>query len=189
MVALSFDDGPTPRGLEAVLPVLKQHGVKATFFVVGSAVEQKPELLARLQASGHEIGNHSWSHPRLVLKSPAFIEREVMGTDRLLRKHGVETILFRPPFFDRFYLLPRQLERSGYRMVTADVSDDTPTSLTPQAYAEDLLARAQPGSILLMHPMFGETPRQALPLVLDGLRRRGFQVVTVGELLRAGEAA
>ena len=188
-MALSFDDGPTARGLEAVLPVLQQHGAKASFFVVGNAVSANPQLLKQLLASGHEIGNHSWSHPRLVLRSPAFIEQEVMQTDALLRSLGVETHLFRPPYFKRFYLLPRQLERSRYRMVTADVTDDPSTSLSPEDYARVLVGRARPGSILLMHPMFAETPGEALPLVLEGLRQRGFQVVTVGELLARGEAA
>lgn len=186
LVALSFDDGPTDAGLDATLPVLARYGVKATFFVVGNAVARDPAQIARLREAGHEIGNHSLSHPRMIFRTPTFIEREVMETDRLLRAEGVETRLFRPPYFKRLWLLPRLLRQKGMLSITADVYDDARSPLTPEAYAQDMADRARPGSILLVHPMFpiNQVQRDALPLLLEKLHAKGFAVVTVGELLQ-----
>lgn len=190
IVALSFDDGPTARGLDAVLPELERRGVKATFFVVGNAAEKHPEQVRRLLAAGHEVGNHSWSHERMIFRTPAFVEREVGDTDRLLRRLGADPTYFRPPFFKRFWLLPRAVERHGLLLVTADVTDEQAGSLSPDALAADMAARARPGSILLLHPMFGgnDTQRHALPLLLDALGKKGLEVVPVGVLLARSAA-
>ena len=185
IVALTFDDGPTPRGLDTILPVLAEHGVRATFFVNGDAIRENPAMVARLIEAGHEIGNHGYSHIRLIFRSPAEIERQIVDTDRLLRRQGVKTKLFRPPYFKRLYLLPRLLEREGVLSITADVADDAGSTQPPATYAADMAARARPGSILLVHAMFGANAvqRQALPLLLDDLQRRGYRVAPVGALL------
>lgn len=191
LVALTFDDGPTARGVDAVLPVLKARGFKATFFLIGRETAERPELAARLKAEGHELGNHGWSHVRMVGRPRSFYEEEIARTDALLRAAGeTRPTLFRPPYGRRLWGLHAATDRAAHRVVTWDVEPDSFDLPTPEAYAEHVLERVRPGSIVLMHPMYAsnETARAALPLVLDGLAARGYRVTTVSELLAAAGA-
>lgn len=88
VVALTFDDGPTPEATDQVLSVLRERGVKATFFVIGGALEQHPELGQRIAQEGHELGNHSYSHQGMIFKTPSFIREEIERTDQLIRNTG-----------------------------------------------------------------------------------------------------
>ena len=188
IVALSFDDGPTRRGLDAVLPVLDKAGIKATFFLIGKDVEANPDQVRRLVDEGHEIGNHSYSHARMVGHSDRFYREEVERTDALLRKAGAEQLRwFRPPYGTRLTGLPAAVENAGYQTVTWDVADRVARNRTAEAYAGDILARVRPGSIILMHPMYrgNNIEREALPLVIAGLQQRGYDIVPVGTLLDA----
>lgn len=119
VLALSFDDGPTRAAMDEVLQALASRGVRATFFVNGVHLEQAPELGRRLVAAGHELGNHTYSHPRMVLRSPAFIRSEVERTDALIRAAGHSgEIYFRPPFGWKLLGLPWYLWRAGRTTVT-----------------------------------------------------------------------
>ena len=118
LVALSFDDGPTVEGVDAVLPVLEGHGAKATFFVIGQGVAEQPEQVRRLAEAGMEIGNHSWSHQRMVLKSSGFYDEEIARTQEAGVAAGApEPTLFRPPFGKKLVGLPRAVERAGLTTV------------------------------------------------------------------------
>ncbi len=186
IVALSFDDGPTPEGVDAVLAALEPRKIKATFFLIGDRMEKWPGQGQRLVAAGHELGNHSYSHTRMIGKWPSDYDTEIARTDRLLKAEGApKPALFRPPFGKRLIGLPLAVERADYRLIMWDVEDDAKHHPDPKGYAADILARVKPGSIILMHPMYrhNETARDALPLVLDGLKAKGYRVVTVGELL------
>lgn len=191
IVALSFDDGPTPEGVDAVLPELARRNIRATFFLIGDRMGKFPGQAERILAAGHELGNHSYSHVRMLGRSRAFYRDEIARTDRLLRAAGAEPNLFRPPFGKRLIGLPLEVEAAGYRMVTWDVADDAAHHPDPHSYAADIVRRARPGSIILIHPMYrsNRVERAALPFVLDGLQRRGFRIVTVGELLAAAGKA
>ena len=102
LVALTFDDGPAPDAVSRLLPVLDEHGVKATFFVTGAEIARHPEAAAALVAAGHELGNHSYSHPRMVFMSQATIASEIERTDELIRAAGQRgDIHFRPPYESR----------------------------------------------------------------------------------------
>lgn len=187
IVAISFDDGPTPEGVDALLPELEKRGVKATFFLVGHKMEEHPGQAERLVAAGHELANHSYSHTRNVWKSYDYYQQEVARADALLRKAGAKNpVLFRPPFGKRLIGLPWAVEAAGYRMVTWDVVDDIEHHGTPESYANDIVSRARPGSIILIHPMYpgNAVERKAVPLLLDGLIAKGYRVVPVGELLK-----
>lgn len=187
IVALSFDDGPTPEGVDAVIGELAQRKLHATFFLIGSKMERYPGKAKRLVAAGHELGNHSWSHTRMIGRSQAFYRDEIARTDALLRAAGAPNpTLFRPPFGRRLLGLPLAVEQEGYRSITWDVADDVERNPTPQAYARDIVARARPGSIILVHPMYrgNRVERTAVPLILDGLAAKGYRIVTVGELLK-----
>ncbi|OYW45600.1 MAG: polysaccharide deacetylase [Sphingomonadales bacterium 32-68-7] len=186
IVALTFDDGPTPEGVDSVLTTLDRYGAKATFFLIGQHLERSPGQAQRLLAAGHELGNHSFSHVRNIGHSREFYAAEIARTSALLRAAGQHPRYFRPPFGRRLIGLPLEVERSGLRMVTWDVEDQPERFTDPARFAEDILARVKPGSIILIHPMYraNETARAALPLVLEGLRQRGYRAVTVSELLK-----
>jgi peptidoglycan/xylan/chitin deacetylase (PgdA/CDA1 family) len=191
VVALSLDDGPTPEGVDAVLAALQRRNVRATFFLIGNRMERWPGQAERLVAAGMELGNHSYSHRRMIGYSEAHYRSEILRTDALLRAAGAKTTnLFRPPFGKRLFGLPRAATATGHRVIMWDVADDVTHHPTPQAYAADIVRRAKPGSIILMHPMYrgNRVERAALPLVLDGLAARGFRIVTVGELLSLQES-
>ena len=184
MVALSFDDGPTRAAVAAVTPILRRHGAHATFFLIGNEAQARPALVRALLAEGHEIGNHSYSHVRMIGRSAAYYDEEIARTDTVLRRAGARPRLFRPPYGKKLIGLPRAVERHGYRMITWDVED--PAQATDaRNYADRLLREVRPGSIILMHVMYApnDMAREALPLVLAGLRARGLQVVTVSALL------
>lgn len=190
-VALTFDDGPTVEGVDAVLPVLGDRGVKATFFLVGRDLERRPGLAARLKADGHELANHGYSHVRMVGRPESFYAEQIARTDRLLRQEGeARPTLLRPPYGKRLWGFSRAAERAGYRVVTWDVEPDSAGLSDPSAYARHVLDAVRPGSIVLIHPMYraNGAAREALPLILDGLVERGYRVTTVSELLQLEQA-
>lgn len=188
IVALSLDDGPTPEGTEAALAALQRGGAHATFFLIGRHVERDPDSVRRILAAGHEVANHSWSHRRMIGRSGAWYDEEIARTAAALRRLGDGgPLLFRPPFGKKLFGLPLALGRQGHRMIMWDVGE--PDTQDPRAYAAHIVERARPGSIILMHVMYrgNEVARAALPMVLDGLRRKGLRVVTVSELLARAE--
>jgi peptidoglycan/xylan/chitin deacetylase (PgdA/CDA1 family) len=185
IVALSFDDGPTPEGIAWATSVLRPAHAHATFFLIGAEIPGREALVRQLLAEGHEVGNHSFSHVRMVLHSASFYDEEIMRTDALLRGAGVPAPnLFRPPYGKKLIGLPAALARHDYRMIMWDV-EDPPGAATPQDYANAVVREARPGSIILMHIMYSgnRIAREALPLVVQGLEARGLRIVTVGELL------
>lgn len=186
IVALSFDDGPTREGVDAVLRELDKRNVKATFFLIGDRMAKFPGIAERLQAAGHELGNHSFSHKRMIGSSQTHYRREIARTDALLRQAGATNpSLFRPPFGKRLIGLPLAVEDAGYRTIMWDVADDLAHHPEPQDYARDIVSRVRPGSIILIHPMYyhNSVERAALPLVLDALLEKGYRIVPVGKLL------
>ena len=185
LVALTLDDGPTEQGVSEALAALKARGARATFFLVGQHVVERPDLVARIVAEGQEIANHSLTPKWMMGRSSAFYDREIAETHRLLVAAGAPApTLFRPPYGKKLWGLGRAADRHGYRMVMIDVEE--PTTADPRAYAEQMVRDAKPGSILIMHVMYraNATARAALPLVIEGLQKRGFEVVGVEELLR-----
>jgi peptidoglycan/xylan/chitin deacetylase (PgdA/CDA1 family) len=195
VVALTFDDGPWKVGVDFVLPVLRARDVKATFFLMGSALEQESSLGARIVADGHEIGNHSYSHQRMVLKGQSFIAEEIERTDRLIRSIGYTgPIHFRPPYGKKLLGLPWYLSRHDRKTITWDVAPESYKEIAASSdrileYVQD---KVRPGSIILLHPMaMARTEsREAVPKIIDALLAAGYRFVTVSELLslRAPEA-
>jgi len=188
LVALTFDDGPTAEGLDAVLPLLRRYDAKATFFLIGEYAEAP--LVRRIAAEGHEVGNHSFHHDRMVFKPSSFYDEEIRSTDVVLAAAGApKPALFRPPFGKKLIGLPLAVERSGKQMIMWDSGD--PPDRDPKLYAAKVLRQVRPGSITLIHPMYraNQTERDALPLILDGLAQRGFRIVTVSQLIAAGRKA
>ena len=189
VVALTFDDGPNTTMIDGIVQVLAQSNVRATFFVIGNELERHPDAGRRLVAAGHELGNHSYSHQRMVLTSPAAAQVELERTDALIRAAGQgNPILFRPPYGVKFVGLPWYLRHSGRTSVTWDIEPESFSEVASNATAivQHVMERVRPGSVILLHPWYraGEPTRQAVPQLIRGIQERGFRFVTVTEMLR-----
>lgn len=190
VVALTFDDGPTAAYADEILAVLRRERAVATFFVLGADLQRNPELGRRIVAAGHSLGNHTWSHPRMVGRSWATIRREVEDTDRQIRQAGERgPIYFRAPYSHKLVLLPWYLRRTGRTSISWNVEPDGDPSRPADKMVHRALDRVQPGSIILLHPWYSsrDATRQALPVIIRSLHARGYELVTVAELLRRGE--
>lgn len=189
VVALTFDDGPKPGQTEAILDILKRHGVKASFFMVGGNIERHRELAARVLAEGHELGNHSYSHHRLIFKTPSYVREEIDKTDALLRGLGVEgEIHFRAPYCKKLVVLPWLLSQSGRKHITFDVVPRDDATQDVELLTSRVMESVRPGSIILLHDGGLKKPGtvQATDLIIGKLREQGYRFVTVSELLALG---
>lgn len=183
-IALTIDDGPSERTGE-ILNALRELDIPATFFVCGGAVADRPEDAKAIVRAGHALGNHSYSHQRMLLVSYDFCAREVEETSRLIREAGyMDKIYFRPPNFKRLFVLPWYLQNAGITTVLCDVEPETALGFDApaEALAEYLVQNARPGSILLTHPMYNENSLEALRLAVPRLKAEGFAFVTVEQL-------
>jgi peptidoglycan-N-acetylglucosamine deacetylase len=192
VVALTFDDGPTPGVTEEVLSVLDEEGVKATFFVVGEELERNLEEGRKIVAAGHELGNHSYSHKRMVLKTPSFIESEIERTDQLIRQAGYQsTIHFRPPYGKKLILLPYYLSRTSRKTITWDVEPDSYPEVAADSnkIVAHVMEKVRPGSIILLHVMYKsrDESRKEVKGVIAGLKGEGYSFKTVSQTLDAQE--
>jgi chitin deacetylase len=188
VVALTFDDGPVPGASDSILAILAREGVRATFFFTGAELAASPGLGARFVRAGHELGNHSYSHSRMLMKSPGFIRGEIERTDSLIRREGQRgEILFRPPYGKKLVGLPWYLARHGRKTIMWDVEPDSYPEIG--ASADSVVAwvtqRAQPGSIVILHVMYPSRREslRAVPGIVRGLKERGYRFATVSELL------
>jgi peptidoglycan/xylan/chitin deacetylase (PgdA/CDA1 family) len=190
LVALTFDDGPTPHYTADILRLLELYQVKATFFVTGAEIQRYMTQAKQIVGAGHQLGNHSWSHQRMVFMSLEDINREIEGTDQQIRAAGFDgEILFRPPYGKKLLLLPWYLAQNNRTSIMWDIAPETfdGSPDDPQTMAEEVLAQVQPGSIVLLHLMYksGDASRAALPIIIKGLKDKGYRMVTVSELLTA----
>ncbi|MBX3724862.1 MAG: polysaccharide deacetylase family protein [Xanthomonadales bacterium] len=194
LIALSFDDGPSAQGGAAVLDLLEALEVRATFFFTGQELAGQPDLARRFVAAGHELGNHGWSHRRMLFRSPAWIASEIERTDALIRAAGqAGPVLFRPPYFRRLPGLSWYLHTRGRAVVLADVEPESwpGVGADTEAIVRHVLDRARSGSIVLLHVMYAsrQASLRAVPGIVEGLRAQGYRLVTVSELLAAGGQA
>jgi peptidoglycan-N-acetylglucosamine deacetylase len=188
VIALTFDDGPLPAATERVLAALAAADVRATFFLNGSAIEQHADAARSIVDEGHEIGNHSFSHPMMVGLSLRRIRDEIDRTDAAIRAIGYDgPIHFRSPYGKKLVALPYILATSGRSNIFWDVEPESWPEIarSTDRIVEHVLANARPGSIILMHVMTRhyEPSLHAVPAILDGLKARGYRFVTVSELL------
>lgn len=189
LIALTFDDGPTPDKTEQILQILASEQIKATFFLTGRELQQHPLLLQKILAAGHQVGNHSYSHQRLLFKTPGFIAEEIEKTDALLKEGGApEPYYFRPPYGKKLFLLPWYLSENKRLTITWDLAPENYSQLTqdPAKLSAFTVQQAKAGSIILLHVMYDSRSNTmaAVPEIIRGLKQRGFQFVTVQELLK-----
>ncbi|GAA3611573.1 polysaccharide deacetylase family protein [Nonomuraea rosea] len=185
VVALTFDDGPDQHTSE-IIAILAEQRVHATFFVVGSQVEARPQDAKALVAQGHQLANHTYTHQRMVFVSPSTVASEVERTDAAIRGAGQGgEILFRPPTGKKLLVLPLYLADHQRHTVMWDVEPDSGTTPTAAEIVTAVRAETRPGSIILLHPWYasGQNTRAAIEGLITGLRDQGYRFVTVSELL------
>lgn len=196
VVALTLDDAPGPQTGD-ILRVLGEKDVKATFFAIGSALERYPDEARAIASAGMEIGNHSYSHERMVFKAMSFYQDEIERTSALIRKTGYAgEITFRPPYGKKLVGLPWYLNQQHMRTIMWDVEPDTYRDASAgkddaKFIVSYTLAHTRPGSIILLHPFCQSgcaADREAIPGIIDGLRAEGYSFVTISRLLSYGAA-
>lgn len=184
VAALTFDDGPGIH-TDKILEILRNHNVKATFYLTGHEIEKNYNEARKIAQEGHEIGNHSYSHKRMIFKSPSFIKEEVERTDELIRQIGYEgEITFRPPYGKRLLVLPHYLSKHERNTILWNIE--------PEKFAADsnnianyVTDNIVPGSIILLHVMY-ESRLESLQSVEDiviALKEQGYSFATISELL------
>ncbi|MGH9932857.1 MAG: glycosyltransferase [Pyrinomonadaceae bacterium] len=199
LIALTFDDGPDPKWTPAILDILKQEQVPATFFIIGKNGQAYPDLMRRLVNEGHEIGNHTYTHPNLGEIPGSLTDLELNATQRLIESEtGRSTVLFRPPYFgDAEADKPQEVEpallaqKLGYLMVGLRIDpSDWQLPVTADEIVDRTLQRVGDnnpdtrGQVVLLHDSGGDRVAtvQALPRLIHELRARGFRFVPVSEL-------
>jgi cellulose synthase/poly-beta-1,6-N-acetylglucosamine synthase-like glycosyltransferase/peptidoglycan/xylan/chitin deacetylase (PgdA/CDA1 family) len=199
LIALTFDDGPDPEWTPAILDILKQENVPATFFIIGKNGQAYPDLLRRIVSDGQEIGNHTFTHPNLGEIPGSLTELELNATQRLIESEtGRSTVLFRPPYFgDAEADKPQEVEPAflaqqlGYLMIGVRIDpDDWKLPVTADEIVDRTIQRAMDnnsetrGQVVLLHDSGGDRSATvaALPRLIHELRSRGFRFVPVSEL-------
>lgn len=185
IVALTFDDGPSDL-TRPLLDILEKEQVSATFFVTGSELEKNLDRGIRIVSAGHELGNHSYSHERMIFVSPSYVRQEIERTDQLIREAGYQSeILFRPPHGKKLFVLPYYLSQNGRTTVMWDVEPDSDASASYNEIAQRAIDETRPGSIILLHAMYPSRAEsyKAVGKIINELQGRGYQFVTVSDLL------
>lgn len=185
VVALTFDDGPWPMSTLKILETLRQNQIRATFFCLGYAIAEHPELLQAIFANGHVLSNHTWHH-RYRRMSRTESAAEIDNTTALIKKvTGAEVNLFRPPGGILNNGVAAYAAKKGYSVVLwTVVSGDTFRGMTPDRMANKVISLVRPGGVVLMHDGGGHHPTSvALPKIIAGLKKRGYRFVTIPELM------
>ncbi|MGH8274280.1 MAG: polysaccharide deacetylase family protein [Gammaproteobacteria bacterium] len=191
-VALTFDDGPDPEVTPRVLDALARHGAHATFFVIGRALAEQPELARRIAAEGHTLGNHSWRHSRRqnFYRRKNF-EREIeRGEEAICALTGESQPLYRPPIGIKSPALARIAYRRGMRVVAWSLHGRDTHERGSERIAARILKKVRPGDIILMHDGHDLPGKnrpacaEAVELILQGLKKRNLDCVTLPELLQ-----
>jgi peptidoglycan-N-acetylglucosamine deacetylase len=197
VLCLTFDDGPDPSYTPAILDILRSHAVRATFFVIGANADQNIGLVQREYAEGHDIGNHTYTHPNIALVSEERAALELSTTQRIIENAlGVSTVLFRPPYnADSQPQTPEEIlpvlraQKAGYVTVGERIDPrDWVKGISADAIVSEIrseLADEDPGHVILLHDAGGDRTATvaALPRILDALQSQGYRFVPLSELL------
>ena len=184
-IALTFDDGPDKKLTPRLLDLLAEHHIHVTFFVVGENAVERPEILQRAVREGHEIGNHSWSHPNLAKMSEENVRSQIQRTQEAITSAiGSRPTLFRPPYGSVTAHQKRFIhDELGYEIILWEVDPLDWKNPGPSVVTSRILKETRPGSIVLSHDIHAQTI-QAMPATLAELEAKGFKFVTVSELLK-----
>jgi peptidoglycan/xylan/chitin deacetylase (PgdA/CDA1 family) len=186
VLALTFDDGPHPELTPRLLDTLRDAGVKATFFLVGRNVAAYPAIVRRMVEEGHEVANHSWSHPLLTSYGSSGVESQLRRThDAIVKACGVAPLHYRPPYGAVGLSQRARIRKTfGYPMILWDGDTlDWQSPRTMEKVRDRVLAMAKPGAIILCHDIHATTV-EAMPEAIAELKARGFQLATVTQLIQ-----
>ncbi|MBE6638129.1 MAG: polysaccharide deacetylase family protein [Ruminococcaceae bacterium] len=187
-IALTFDDGPHPIYTEQILSILREYGIKATFFTIGENVKYYPDIFEMVLNDGHEIGNHTFSHPHMRSENTNELMDEICMTENLFRQKGAaNTKLFRPPEGVCSDTVCATAKQMGYAIIlwTVDTKDWSHTP--PEKIVNGVTERVKSGDIILFHDYIASpspTP-DALRKLIPELLAKGYRFVTVSELIGA----
>ncbi len=191
-ITLTFDDGPAEQFTAQILDILRDHKVPATFFVCGKNVEDHPDLLRRIVADGHEVGNHTYSHPYLFFKSRRRIAAEIDRTQKIIEGVvGFRPSIFRPPYGSRWFgVVPTLQERRMHLIMWSAAGYDWKNKA--DGITESALRELKPGAVILLHdghetrptPQIDRSPTvEALPSLIKQARARGYTFVPLKDFL------
>ncbi|MBU5334835.1 polysaccharide deacetylase family protein [Intestinibacter bartlettii] len=185
-IAITFDDGPHPKETNKILDILKKYNAKATFFVVGKHVKWYPDSVIRASKEGHEIANHTFTHPDISTLSEEQLKTEIKNCeDIIIEKTGKKPTLFRPPFGNYNEQCLKELSQDlGYSVVLwSGVDAKDWRNPPPSQIADKIINNVKQGDIILLHDYGTENTIIALDTILSTLTQKGYKFVTVSELL------
>ena len=186
-IAISFDAAWGDEKTDEILHILKERNITTSFFLVGYWVDAYPEDVRKIHAAGHEIGNHSATHPHMSKLSKGQIVEELQKcSDKVEATTGVPTTLFRPPYGDYNSLVVETSREQGYEIVQWDVDSLDWKNYGIQPMVDQVMKKVKSGSVILFHNN-SEYITQALPIILDKLLEQGYEIVPVSALLLEGE--
>lgn len=185
-VAITFDDGPDSTFTPKILDIVKEHNVVATFFVQGNHVKVYPEILKRINEEGHTIGNHSYNHPQFTKLANTQIDWQVTRTEEEIKKViGKKPTLFRAPYGDVNKKVVSQIKRKGYKLIQWNIDTNDWRGRSAKNIIATVQKNLKPGSIILQHSNGTKVQGtiEALPSMIMDLKRKGYQFVTVDQML------
>ena len=187
VVALTFDDGPHPEQTAKVLDVLEKYGAKGTFFVIGRNIAGNESVVRRIIDDGHEIGNHTYTHPLRSGSSETLLEEAAKTSELLESTFDYSPVLFRPPGGNISGSMIESICEAGYKCVLWSWRMDTRDWASPpvESVVQTVLQDIKFGDIVLFHDnVYGNSPTaEALEIILPELIDRGYSFVTVSELI------
>lgn len=194
VVALTFDDGPSPIWTPRILDELKKAGVKATFFMVGNHVERYPDLARRVLEEGHEIGNHTYDHHVLLYYTMDELEKEIKKAEAAIRSAtGQTTVYFRPPKAWLTNAEKQKIKDMGYTIVLWSLNSKDWVTFHDKQITSYILRNIRPGDIVLFHDSGGAFSTEGgnrkqtvktIPRLVRKLKEKGYRFVTISELLK-----
>lgn len=186
-IALTFDDGPDDVFTHQVLKILKQEGIRATFFVIGNQAKAYPDVIRKILEEGHVLANHSWKHAYLPKLTPAQLKKDLAQTNQaVFEATGKNMLLLRPPY-GAAENITNLIKSWNYTIVNWDVdTNDWQKGRTADQIYNEVIQHAQSGTITLQHNGGGDRSAtvKALPRIIKDLKKRGFKFVTVDEMLK-----
>ncbi|MCX7019944.1 MAG: polysaccharide deacetylase family protein [Candidatus Sumerlaeota bacterium] len=188
-IALTFDDGPNPKYTPVFLKLLQSKNVRATFFLLGDNIQKNPGLVRELTAQGHEVASHTWSHVKLSGLSPDKIRDELTRTASAIKESGgTDAVLLRPPYGLANKKVQDICEQMGLKIIcwSVDTNDWRPQT-NADTMMQEITKGARDGAIILMHDRYDKS-LETTGRAIDQLRQKGFEFVTVGELLGMKQA-
>lgn len=186
VVYLTFDDGPT-KETSKIIDLLNDLDVKATFFLIGKNIEENKEETKLIIENGHDVGNHTYSHNRMIFKSPSYIKEEIDKTNNLIKSLGYDKeIFFRPPFGKKLFVLPMYLNKINQTTVMWNIEPESyaDVSVNAETIANHVKENVNNGSIILLHPMNDSTGKilESIRLIVEELQSEGYRFELLSEI-------